>query len=111
MKQQTLAMVANAPLGFEQRRRSTRCDECIKAMDALVTMSRFSPRRCMACVCRKVSAAPLAPIGGPCAAAPPSALTASSVKPILRRQREHLTYLRLLAAAAFSCLLVFGGRI
>lgn len=46
MKQQALAMAVDAQLGFEQHRRSTRRAEFLKTMDALVTMPRFSPRRC-----------------------------------------------------------------
>ena len=36
MKQQTLAMAADAQLGFEQHRKPTRRDEFLKTMDALV---------------------------------------------------------------------------
>lgn len=36
MKQQTLAMAADAQSGFEQHRKPTRRDEFLKTMDALV---------------------------------------------------------------------------
>ena len=36
MKQQTLAMAADAQLGFEQHRKPTRRDEFLKTMDSLV---------------------------------------------------------------------------
>ena len=36
MKQQTLAMAADAQLGFEQHRKLTRRDEFLKTMDSLV---------------------------------------------------------------------------
>lgn len=35
MKQQTLAMAADAQLGFEQHRKPTRRDEFLKTMDSL----------------------------------------------------------------------------
>jgi hypothetical protein len=45
-----------------------------------VTTPRFSPSRFIECSSRVVRTAPLAPIGWPCAIAPPSTLTTSSAK-------------------------------
>jgi transposase, IS5 family len=39
MKQQTLAMAADAPSGFEQHRKPARRDELLKTMEALVPWS------------------------------------------------------------------------
>jgi hypothetical protein len=50
-----------------------------------VTMPRLQPSRFIECINRVASTAPLAPIGWPCAMAPPSTLTTSSAKPISRR--------------------------
>ena len=46
MKQQTLAMAADAQLGFEQHRKPTRRDEFLKTMDSLVPWAALceSPR-------------------------------------------------------------------
>ncbi|CAH2790823.1 MAG: PhnB protein [uncultured Caballeronia sp.] len=46
-----------------------------------VTIARFTPSRRIACARRVVSTAPVAPMGCPCAIAPPSTLTMSSGTP------------------------------